>query len=108
MRQALERDGHAVTALADSGAALASASGGRAYDLLISDVQMAGLDGLALAARIRERQPAMPVLLVSAHTDALDQVARSGLAATRVLAKPFQIDRLRTEVRTMLAGAKGA
>lgn len=105
MRQALERDGHAVTAFAESSAALAVVSGGGTYDLLISDLQMAGVDGLALAARVRQRQPAIPVLLVSAHADALDEAVRSRITAMRVLAKPFQIDRLRAEVREMLAGA---
>ena len=56
-------------------------------DITILDFNMPGRDGLALAAELRERQPTMPVAVVSANYQT-EIVTRSHLAGAAFLSKP--------------------
>lgn len=69
---------------------------------LISDVVMPGIDGFALAERVRARWPGLPVLLVSGYAEtALGRdLAAEGL---RLLAKPYGLSELVAELRGLLA-----
>jgi two-component system cell cycle sensor histidine kinase/response regulator CckA len=62
---------------------------------------MPGIDGLALAARLRERDASLPVLLVSGYAEA---ALGRDLAAERVrlLPKPYRLADLVAEVRSLL------
>jgi two-component system cell cycle sensor histidine kinase/response regulator CckA len=68
---------------------------------LVSDVVMPGLDGLELAARLRERWPQLPVLLVSGYAEA---ALGRDLAAERIrlLAKPYSLGALVAELKGIL------
>jgi two-component system cell cycle sensor histidine kinase/response regulator CckA len=70
---------------------------------LVSDVVMPGLDGLALAARLRARHPGLPVLLVSGYAEAAlgRDLAAEGL---RLLPKPYALADLVAELRAVLPG----
>ncbi len=70
-------------------------------DALVSDVVMPGMDGIALAARLRERLPGLPVLLVSGYAEvALGRdLAAEGL---RLLPKPYGLSDLVAELRAIL------
>ena len=59
--------GHDVHEAADGVAALEILVSGRTVDLLITDINMPRMDGLALVQQTKERWPALPVLLVSAR-----------------------------------------
>lgn len=69
------------------------------FDLVVSDVVMPGIDGLGLLARIKLRDPTLPVVLMSGHADAA--VAREGWrrGARGLLSKPFAPDQLVDTVR---------
>jgi len=73
------------------------------WDLLITDLQMPGRDGLALAALARDKDPQLPVLLVTAHPtiDVAVQAVRS--AVTDFLVKPLGDQQVRAAVATALA-----
>ena len=68
-------------------------------DLLVSDVVMPGEDGAALAAKMRERRPELPVLFITGHAD------RERLAGERVLDKPFTPEALREALAATFAAA---
>lgn len=68
--------------------------------LVVSDVVMPGMDGGALAARLRERQPGLPVLFVSGTSEFAPESAGTGPAG--FLAKPFRGDVFAAAVRTLL------
>jgi two-component system, cell cycle sensor histidine kinase and response regulator CckA len=70
--------------------------------LLLTDVRLPGLDGPALAARIAERRPGLPVLFVSGY--ASDTMIEGGLINedAAFLAKPFTADELGRRVRQLL------
>ena len=57
--------------------------------LVISDVQLPGADGLALFDRIREKHPALPVILLTAHGSIPDAVEATARGVYTYLTKPF-------------------
>ena len=68
-------------------------------DLLLSDVQMPGMNGLELASRLREIRPELPVILMTGSADLVSSDAK-------VLEKPFRIDDLWGIVAATLAGSE--
>lgn len=100
--RALTSDGHVVTEASDGETALeALAAGSFGFNLLLTDVQMPGMDGLTLAQQATATTAALRVIVISA----LDQAsvgAKLGPNA-RWLAKPFTLDQIRAEVRAALA-----
>ncbi len=101
----LRRLGYDVLEANDGIAALEVASASpHPIQLLVSDVVMPGMDGLLLAQEMRNRQPDLPVLLMSGHvTDAAVQAA---IDARKVsfLPKPFTAAALARRVRALLDG----
>jgi PAS domain S-box-containing protein len=93
--------GFAVQVAADGEQALA-ASRDEGFDLLVTDVVMPGMSGPELAATLRERIPALPVLYMSGYTD--DVLDDEALAAPRTafLRKPFGRGDLERAVRALL------
>ena len=79
--------GFDVTAASDAGQAL-EALRNEVYDLLISDQAMPGMDGWALLAVVRERWPALPVLLYSSAPALRPAVYPAELNFDAVLLKP--------------------
>lgn len=103
VRRALEMDGHVVAVAEDGNDALAQLSAQQKFDVLVSDVQMPGLDGIALAERAAALCPAIHVIMMSGYTGLLDKARTLNARSVRLLAKPFSIDKVRAEVRAALA-----
>jgi len=73
-----------------------------AFDLVITDYLMAGLDGLELMAEVRALQPDARIIMISAYgTDELETEAK-GLQVYRYLEKPIEIETFRRVVREAL------
>ncbi len=102
VRRALQLEGHTVVTAEDGSEALALVEPG-GFDLLVTDVQMPGLDGIELAHRASARYPALRLVLMSAYPDGLDHAAALAAKGARLVTKPFTIDRIRAEVRAALA-----
>src|SRR2546428_177246 len=62
----LRMDGVTVD-VADSAAAALERIAARDYDVIVTDIKMPGMDGLALMAEIRRRQPDTPTLMITGH-----------------------------------------
>jgi putative nucleotidyltransferase with HDIG domain len=82
--------------------ALSLLDSGEEFDLVLSDLMMAEMDGIALLERAKERFPAMPVVMVTAVHDI--QVALQALrnGAYDYLLKPFEKEQLLATVRRAL------
>ncbi len=76
--------------------------------LVISDVQLPGMDGLQLFQRIRDAHPALPVILLTAHGSIPDAVAATAQGVFTYLTKPFDGKQLLEEVAKALAVAPPA
>lgn len=73
-----------------------------AYDLVILDLNLPGMDGLELLRRIRSERPELRVLILSARAQLSDKVAGLDLGADDYLTKPFDLEELEARVRTLL------
>jgi putative two-component system response regulator len=75
-------------------------------DAVITDLDMPGMDGLTLMKALRERQPELPVLVVTGHgtVDTAINALREG--ASGMVVKPFTAQELQAEVRRALAAAQ--
>jgi DNA-binding NtrC family response regulator len=99
---ALRMDGLRVSEAADGREALDRLAADAA-DLVLSDVRMPGLDGLELLRRLRDRAPAVEVVLMTAYDDpsVLAAAARGG--ARGFLVKPLDLGNLRDLINQLVA-----
>lgn len=103
-RRTLEADGHQVTVVADGSDALDKlGTASPAFALLITDVQMPGIDGIELARQALAAAPALRVLLMSGYPEQLDRASGLGSKHVRTLGKPFTLEKARSEVKAALA-----
>ncbi|MBF5043054.1 sigma-54-dependent Fis family transcriptional regulator [Aggregicoccus sp. 17bor-14] len=84
----LELDGHAVT-LAQDGHEAAAQLDSSGFDLLVTDLKMPGLDGMALLRKVRAEQPEMEALVLTAHGTIDTAVEAMRLGAFDYLRKPL-------------------
>jgi two-component system response regulator MprA len=105
IRRMLERtlaaEGYAVVGAADGGAALAAVERS-APDLVVLDVAMPGMDGLAVCRRLRGNGLAAPILLLTARDAVADRVAGLDAGADDYLVKPFAGEELLARARALL------
>lgn len=73
-----------------------------AFDLMLSDIRMGGMDGMELLRRTRELYATMPVLMLTAFGTVSTAVDALKLGAFDYLTKPFKIDELLNTVRRAL------
>ena len=99
--EALEDDGHAVTQAAD-GAEAAQELARAQFDLLVTDLRMPRLDGIALLRRARSDQPDLEVIVLTAHGSVDSAVEAMKLGAFDYLEKPIDSPR---ELRMLAARA---
>src|SRR6059058_4885926 len=97
----LTAEGYAVATAADGGEALAAVERSTP-DLLVLDVGMPGVDGLAVSRRLRAKGLAVPVLLLTARDSVPDRVAGLDAGADDYLVKPFAPEELLARVRALL------
>jgi two-component system, cell cycle response regulator CpdR len=102
VRRALEADGHSVHVTQDGSEALECVEGSQKFDVLVSDVEMPLLDGVALAQRAL-KQPNLRVLLMSGFAEQLDRAKALKSSQVAILSKPFSLEDVRASVRKLLA-----
>jgi two-component system response regulator MprA len=105
IRRMLERtlaaEGYEVSAVADGGAALAAVERS-VPDVVVLDVAMPGVDGLAVTRRLRAKGLGVPILLLTAR-DALEhRVAGLDAGADDYVLKPFESEELVARLRALL------
>jgi|SRR6185436_4368926 two-component system response regulator MprA len=101
LRRALEYAGHRVTVAADGPGALAAAARERP-DVVVLDVMLPGIDGLAVCRRLREQGHDVLILMLTARDATPDRVAGLDAGADDYLVKPFAYDELLARVRALL------
>ena len=104
---ALESAGHVVLAAGDGGEAL-ELLGGASVDLIVTDVQMAPVDGRELLRSVRRTHPHLPVVMMTAYGTIEQAVAAMRDGAVDYLVKPFEADELERRVARYLTPAAAA
>ena len=75
-------------------------------DLVLSDIRMAGLNGLETLRRIRQLDPQLPVILMTAYGTTQTAIEAMKLGAYDYLLKPFDVPRLKQLVANALKAAR--
>jgi len=101
IEKALSREGIAFDSFASAQEALDALSGG-APEVLVSDIRMPGRSGLELLQAVKERHPAVPVIVMTAYSDLDSAVAAFQGGAFEYLPKPFDIDQAVDLIRRAL------
>jgi CheY-like chemotaxis protein len=105
IQRILTPHGYAVATVADGEAALVAATTQRP-DLVIADVFLPGLDGLMVIDRLRQQDPQLPVIAMSAAPEVLgrQETAPAGLdlGSIAFLAKPFSLATLQALVQSVM------
>jgi DNA-binding response OmpR family regulator len=106
----LEGEGHEVI-LENGGIGALEQARREAFDLIVLDLMLPGLDGLEVARRVRqpsnrETSPAVPILMLTARAEEADRVLGFEVGADDYLTKPFSLREFLARVRAMLRRAK--
>lgn len=100
----LEQEGFHVRQARDGGEALTAIDGHGPPDLVVTDLMMPGIGGTALARRLKEQWPALPILFMSGFS--AEELQRRGAISPRcdLIQKPFTPDELMAAVgRALMA-----
>jgi two-component system, OmpR family, response regulator MprA len=100
LARTLAAEGYDVTVAADGGAALAEAERA-APDVIVLDVAMPALDGLAVCRRLRSKGLPTPILMLTARDAVPDRVAGLEAGADDYLIKPFAVQELIARLRAL-------
>ncbi|MCD6204872.1 MAG: response regulator transcription factor [Candidatus Marinimicrobia bacterium] len=97
----LKKQGYSVDWVKDGRAALENAFN-NPYDLILLDIMLPYIDGFEVARRVREKFPAMPILMLTARTAVKDRVKGLEIGADDYLTKPFHLEELLARIKAML------
>jgi two-component system response regulator MprA len=101
LARTLAAEGYEVALAGDGGEALAAVE--RVVpDLIVLDVAMPGLDGLAVCRRLRRKGIGTPVVMLTAREEVPDRVAGLDAGADDYLVKPFASEELAARIRALL------
>jgi two-component system response regulator HydG len=95
--ESLDRRGHACTTATSGKAGAAKVEAG-GFDVVLTDLRMADLDGLAIVKKVREKLPDAEVFVITGFGDVKTAVEAMKLGATHYLQKPIDLAELRAVV----------
>ncbi|MBK7792488.1 MAG: response regulator [Betaproteobacteria bacterium] len=93
--------GYAVVTASDGDEALRKIAA-EEYDVVFTDIRMPGMDGIAVAERIRDRQPWLPVVIVSGYATAANEARARAAGVSAVLHKPLSPEMIEGSARDAL------
>lgn len=100
LRQALQKQGYSVNAV-DRGADALHVIATEPPDIMILDLGLPDMDGIGVLKRVRERDPDLPVLLLTARAQLDDKITGLDSGADDYLAKPFEMTELFARLRVL-------
>jgi two-component system, cell cycle response regulator CpdR len=102
VKRALELDGHTVETAEDGGLALDILTHEGAFDLLLSDIMMPMMDGIALAIAAAREYPGLTILLMTGFADQRERAHGVDALVHDVISKPFTLAEIRRAVADAL------
>jgi len=106
LRKVLEKDGYAVSVASGTREAVASLSQA-SFDLVVTDLVMPDNGGLEILRVIRESNPALPVIIITAFGDWGSYSRALEMGAAAFISKPLRMAELTAAIHAALA-ARGA
>lgn len=98
----LARAGHEVESYGDGEGAWGALKAG-AFDLLLTDIVMPGMDGIELARRAAEVDPSMKIVFITGFAAVALSQANKAPKDAKILSKPFHLKDLVAEVERVIA-----
>ena len=109
VRRALDARGHEVIAVPDGLAALEALGGEKpAFDLLLTDIRMPGMDGITLSLKASRDWPDMPIMMMTGYADEEQRAHNLDTLIHCVVTKPFTLDEICRAVDDVLAAGSPA
>ena len=106
--RAIAMDGHETVTAQDGAEALEILTReGGAFDLLLTDIQMPIMDGIALALSAARDFPDLTILLMTGFADQRERASNLSALVHDVVTKPFSVADIRPAVADALAARKG-
>ncbi|WP_282607441.1 response regulator [Pelagibius sp. Alg239-R121] len=105
--RALTHKGHKVTT-ADDGVQALERLGSDSFDLLITDIVMPELDGIALALKVTKDYPELPILLMTGYSAERQRAHNLDELICRVITKPFTLKQICATADEVMADSKVA
>jgi two-component system, cell cycle response regulator CpdR len=103
--RAIAMDGHEIVTAEDGAEAIEILNGGpEKFDLLLTDIQMPVMDGIALALTAARDFPDLTILLMTGYAEQRERASGLNAIAHDVITKPFSV----ADIRTAVAEALGA
>jgi two-component system cell cycle response regulator CpdR len=103
--RAIAMDGHETVTAEDGAEAIEILNGGQGrFDLLLTDIQMPVMDGIALALAATRDFPDLTILLMTGYAEQRERASGLNAIAHDVITKPFSV----ADIRTAVAEALGA
>lgn len=100
--RALESSGLAVTSVADGQQALATLVKDR-FDVLVTDIVMPNVDGIALALKAVRQYPDLRIIMISGYAQERMRAHNLDALVHRIIAKPFSLEEICDAVQDVLA-----
>ncbi|MDB5511172.1 MAG: transporter [Enterovirga sp.] len=109
LKRGLELDGHVVRTASDGSEAVEIlAETGGAFDLVLTDIRMPIMDGIALALAAKRDFPDLPILLMTGYAEQRERAKNLEAIVEDVLTKPFSLAEARAAVARVLNRPTGA
>lgn len=102
LRRALELDGHQVVEAGDGADALARLSEDDGLALLISDIRMPIMDGIALTLAVAAEKPGFPIVLMTGYAEQRERAKELEGLVEDVLTKPFALNEFRVAIAAVV------
>ena len=110
IQEYFSRAGYNVTTAPDGLAGIETATTVRP-DVVVLDLMLPKMDGLAVCKELRSKSPQMPILMLTAKDDIVDKVLGLEMGADDYITKPFSLRELEARIKSVLrrsrAGAAG-
>lgn len=107
--RALERMGHVVDVAADGAQGLTAIREARGeYDLVVSDIRMPEMDGIAMAIAVAALFPGLRIMLMTGYAEQRERAEELHGIVLDVMQKPFTLAEIRDRVGRALAGVVAA
>ena len=107
LARAMRQEGHAVSEAVDGAHALEVMQAEEGFDLLITDIRMPVMDGIALALNVARDFPATAILLTTGYAEQRERAADLRPIIFDVISKPFTLAEICEKVASALASRTG-
>jgi len=101
------RAGYSVTTASDGVAGVEAAVNTRP-DVVVLDLMLPKMDGLSVCKEIRQKNPLMPIIMLTAKDDVVDKVLGLEMGADDYITKPFSLREVEARIKSVLRRARAA